>query len=147
MVIWQGVSRTAPPADDANRYEATACPGGRAPHAWLADGASLYDRLGFDYTLLVLRGSGDAAGSAVANGEDNIATAFAQAAAARGVPLQTFAPASPELREAYGADYALIRPDQVVVWRGDALAADVGTVLDHVTGRASIATVPPHARA
>ena len=32
----------------------TACPGGRAPHLWLADGRSLYDAFGFEFTLLRL---------------------------------------------------------------------------------------------
>ena len=39
-----------------NEYVPTACPGGRPPHAWLADGASLYDRFGFEFTLLDLSG-------------------------------------------------------------------------------------------
>ena len=112
---------TAPPADEPNRYEATACPGGRAPHGWFGDGTSLYDRFGFEYTLLTLRG----AGSGVA--------AWTQAAAARGVPLTTLAPDSDELRDAYRADYALIRPDQVVAWRGDALPSNA--VLDQVSAR------------
>ena len=119
---------TAPPADEANRYEASATPGGRAPHAWLEDGASLYDRFGFDYTLLALRSDGT--GSA----------AFANAARARGVPLTTLAPGSDQLRDAYGADFALIRPDQVVAWRGDASSVDAAAVLDRVLARTA---VPP----
>ena len=43
---------TAPPPDAPNTYQPTACPGGRAPHLWLADGRSLYDTLGFEFTLL-----------------------------------------------------------------------------------------------
>src|SRR6185295_4644830 len=45
---------TAPPPDTVNSYEPTACPGGRAPHLWLGDGRSLYDALGFEFTLLAL---------------------------------------------------------------------------------------------
>ena len=45
---------TAPPPDAANTYQPTACPGGRAPHLWLGDGRSLYDTLGFEFTLLAL---------------------------------------------------------------------------------------------
>src|SRR6185436_902858 len=41
-----------PPADAANSYVPTACPGGRPPHLWLEDGRSLYDRFGFEWTLL-----------------------------------------------------------------------------------------------
>ena len=45
---------TAPPPDAVNSYVPTACPGGRAPHLWLGDGRSLYDALGFEFTLLQL---------------------------------------------------------------------------------------------
>ena len=45
---------TAPPPDTVNNYEATGCPGGRAPHVWLGDGRSLYDKFGFEFTLLQL---------------------------------------------------------------------------------------------
>ncbi|HEX2198661.1 MAG TPA: FAD-dependent oxidoreductase, partial [Burkholderiales bacterium] len=45
---------TQPPPDAANRYVPTACPGGRPPHLWLADGRSLYDVFGFEWTLLCL---------------------------------------------------------------------------------------------
>ena len=115
---------TAPPPDEANHYEATACPGGRAPHAWLDDGASLYDRFGFDYTLLVLRDEG-----AVVN-------PFAKAAAARSLPVTalTLPAGVPRdgVRDLYRANYALIRPDQVVAWRGDVLPANPDAVFDQM---------------
>ena len=115
---------TAPPPDEPNRYEATACPGGRAPHAWLDDGASLYDRFGFEYTLLVM------------HDEVEAAARFANAAATRRLPLTLLAlpagVARDGLRELYGAGHALIRPDQVVAWRGDALPAEPGAMFDHL---------------
>ncbi|MGC2779916.1 MAG: FAD-dependent oxidoreductase, partial [Bradyrhizobium sp.] len=48
---------TQPPPDAANVYVPSACPGGRAPHAWLEQGVSLYDRFGFEWTLLRFEGS------------------------------------------------------------------------------------------
>src|SRR5687768_15511709 len=45
---------TAPPPDTPNVYVASARPGGRPPHLWLADGRSLYDCFGFEWTLLRL---------------------------------------------------------------------------------------------
>ena len=39
-----------------------------------------------------------------------------------------------EARDLYGADLALIRPDQVVAWRGNS-DADAETVIATVTGR------------
>jgi len=39
-------------------------------------------------------------------------------------------------REAYRARLALVRPDQYVVWTGDAAPADVPRLLRRVVGRA-----------
>jgi hypothetical protein len=39
-----------------------------------------------------------------------------------------------EARDLYGADLALIRPDQIVAWRGNE-ARDAATVLRRATGR------------
>ncbi|HEX5957517.1 MAG TPA: FAD-dependent monooxygenase, partial [Hyphomicrobiaceae bacterium] len=105
---------TAPPPDAANDYTPTACPGGRAPHVWLADGRSLYDTFGFEWTLLQLRR------------DSQVADDIAKAARALGLDLTVVRIERDDLRDLYGADAALIRPDQVVAWRGsmpcDALA-------------------------
>ncbi|MBC7380822.1 MAG: FAD-dependent oxidoreductase, partial [Burkholderiaceae bacterium] len=45
---------TSPPPDTANAYIPSATPGGRPPHAWLADGQSLYDTFHSGWTLLAL---------------------------------------------------------------------------------------------
>ena len=111
----------APPPDKVNTYEATACPGGRAPHLWLADGRSLYDALGFEFTLLAL------------GGKPVDTTPFRAAAEALGMPLSVVPIESAEARDLYGADLALIRPDQIVAWRGDS-ATDATAVLRRATG-------------
>jgi 2-polyprenyl-6-methoxyphenol hydroxylase-like FAD-dependent oxidoreductase len=110
---------SAPPPDAADRYVPTACPGGRAPHLWLDDGVSLYDRFGFEWTLLQLAG--------------NAAQPWHDAARRRALPLERLQLPSEELRELYGADLALIRPDQVVAWRGTA-ATDPESVLRRLLG-------------
>ncbi|MDB5965744.1 MAG: hypothetical protein JWQ72_2244 [Polaromonas sp.] len=113
---------STPPPDSAGTYEPTASPGGRAPHAWLEDGSSLYDHFGFEWTLLVL-------------GDDTPdATAFTREAAACRLDLKVLAQPSAALRDLYGAPLALVRPDQVVAWRGydGAMAAQV---LAQATGR------------
>jgi hypothetical protein len=106
---------TVPPPDAVNSYQPTGCPGGRAPHLWLGDGRSLYDALGFEFTLLQL-------GARPAD-----PAPFRAAADAMNMPLSVVAVASDEARELYGADLALIRPDQIVAWRGNSTsgAADV----------------------
>jgi hypothetical protein len=87
---------TPPPPDTANSYAPTACPGGRAPHLWLDEATSLYDRFGFEWTLLSL----------------------GQVPAMEAPDLKMVALENEEARDLYGADYALIRPDQIVAWRG-----------------------------
>jgi 2-polyprenyl-6-methoxyphenol hydroxylase-like FAD-dependent oxidoreductase len=82
-------------------------PGARLPHAWLAQGRSLYDELGPDMTLLVL-----------ADGREAEAERLAAAAQAVGVPLRVLRLAGQRL-EGYGADLLLVRPDQHIAWLGD----------------------------
>ena len=112
----------APPPDAANIYIPTACPGGRAPHLWLADGRSLYDLFGDEFTLLRLGKKPPAA------------TAFIQAASALGLPLSVVDIATDDARELYEADLALIRPDQIVAWRGGS-ADNAMRVLRRTSGR------------
>ena len=102
-----------PPSDAANVYVPCACPGGRAPHAWLEDNVSLYDLFGFEWTLLQF---GD-----VASADRLIETARAWGADLKLVRLP------PSLRDLYEADLALIRPDQIVAWRGS--ASQAGTLV------------------
>lgn len=117
-----------PPPDAAGTYMPTASPGGRAPHAWLEDGTSLYDSFGFEWTLLVL-------------GPNVSATqAFIDAAAALGLDLKVVAQASAALRDLYEAPLALIRPDQIVAWRGSK-ADGAMQVLMQATGHARAAMV------
>ena len=112
---------TKPPPDAANSYVPTACPGGRAPHLWLGDGRSLYDILGFEFTLLQL-------GAKPAD-----AAPFRAAANALNLPLTVVAITGKEARDLYQADLALIRPDQIVAWRGDT-ASDADSVLRRASG-------------
>ena len=94
----------APPEDLVNEYRPSGVPGGRAPHLWIGD-ASLYDRFGREFTLLRLGGASPAD--------------WQGAATKLGMPLATLDLAHlPQARELYGADLALIRPDQHIAWRG-----------------------------
>jgi hypothetical protein len=115
---------TSPPPDSPNSYVPTACPGGRAPHLWLADGRSLYDALGFEFSLLVLSRSADSG-------------PFRAAADLLRVPLSIVPLDEPGARDLYGADLALIRPDQIVAWRGDSPAEAV-RVLRRATGHPDV---------
>ena len=113
---------TAPPPEHPSNYVPSAVPGCLAPHLWLTDGSSLYDHFGQGYTMLVT------------DGHDTPVDVLTRAAAARAMPLTVVAPGDERLRQAYAARFALIRPDQHVAWRGDALPADPTALLDRVTG-------------
>jgi hypothetical protein len=102
---------TPTPADDANVYTASAKPGGRPPHVWLADGRSLFDTFGRDWTLLVLQP------------RTREVSAWQAQASQRGLDLQVVEMHNPDLLALYGAPLVLIRPDQVVAWRGDSEAS------------------------
>ncbi|WP_186084904.1 FAD-dependent monooxygenase [Burkholderia gladioli] len=101
----------AAPPDAANLYLPSARAGHRAPHVWLADGASLYDRLGPGFTLLCTGAEGAAFDPQAVQ---RAARALPQLAVLR---LDDEA----ELAQVYQARYVLIRPDQHVAWRGRAL--------------------------
>src|SRR5262249_40363395 len=112
---------TTPPSDTANSYVPTACPGGRAPHEWLSDDRSLFDLLGVEFTLLRLGPHG------------SNSDAFLSTAAALRIPLLVVDIQTPEARDLCGAELVLVRPDQVVAWRGNERAQPEG-VLRRVTG-------------
>jgi 2-polyprenyl-6-methoxyphenol hydroxylase-like FAD-dependent oxidoreductase len=110
------------PPDSANSYTPTAAPGGRAPHAWLDDSQSLFDRFGFEWTLLRLGESPPSADRLFA------------AAAAVGMQLASVAVPSDALCRLYEVPLALIRPDQIVAWRGTD-DRDAAQVIARVLGR------------
>jgi 2-polyprenyl-6-methoxyphenol hydroxylase-like FAD-dependent oxidoreductase len=97
---------TAPPRDEANVYVACAKPGGRAPHAWLSHDTSLYDCFGFEWTLLRFSTAEKANG-------------LIEAAAEAGVDLKVLDLPADGIRDIYGADLVLVRPDQIVAWRSN----------------------------
>ena len=136
-----GDGEGAPPYTMAT-FTPSTVPGCRTPHVFLADGTSLYDRLGPDYTLLRFDPTLDV-GPLVAEG------------ARQGLPLTVL-----DIGGNLGADgpgvYAshplvISRPDQHVAWRGSAVPADAvrlvarlrGAARDETTeGEPSVPSVP-----
>jgi 2-polyprenyl-6-methoxyphenol hydroxylase-like FAD-dependent oxidoreductase len=96
----------APPYDYID-YTSSTFPGVRLPHAWLPDGSAVQDRIGDGYTLLRLGGS------------TADPSPLAQAFAARGAPFAALDLAGKAVRDIYGYDLVLVRPDLHVVWRGN----------------------------
>ena len=113
---------TNPPPDSAVDYVPSACPGGRAPHVWLDDGASIHDRFGKWFTLLKF-------GMA-----DTNTASFEAAASTQNVPLDIIDISEQAARDLYQCGFALIRPDHHVAWRGDALPADAAALIRQVSG-------------
>ena len=113
---------SAPPSDHFMLYLPSAHPGCLAPHLWLVDGSSLYDHFGDGFTLLMTEGT-----AADAN-------AFLATAKKRGVPVKFLTLPDLRLRGRYEARFALIRPDQHVAWRGNAMPDDADSLIATVLG-------------
>jgi 2-polyprenyl-6-methoxyphenol hydroxylase-like FAD-dependent oxidoreductase len=92
---------------DPVAYEPTTLPGARLPNVYFADGAPLHDRLGRWFSLLAF--------------DDASADHIATAAARCDIPLEVVRIADPEIAKIYQAKLVLVRPDQHVCWRGNAL--------------------------
>lgn len=114
-----GAQRPDPAMRD---YVPTARPGARAPHAWLADGRSLYDLFGAGFTLLSF---GEGAGPDLLRAEAD--------AASLDIPLKIVRIDDARIASLYERGLALIRPDQHVAWRGDLWPG--AAILERATGR------------
>jgi 2-polyprenyl-6-methoxyphenol hydroxylase-like FAD-dependent oxidoreductase len=112
------------PPDVPTVYVPSGKPGGRAPHVWRPDGSSLFDHFGFDWTLLSFVSA------------ELVPGVFRDEAARRGIDLVHLDLHDDLIAcDLYEANYALIRPDQIVAWRGQtADAASVAQLFDRVLG-------------
>ncbi len=98
------------PTDQANAYLPSTRPGGRLPHRWLNGERSLYDQLGFEWTVL-------APPHAVAEAER-----LARAGHAAGLAVTVLTLAAEESGDLLDDGLLLVRPDQIVAWRGTDVA-------------------------
>jgi 2-polyprenyl-6-methoxyphenol hydroxylase-like FAD-dependent oxidoreductase len=122
VVVPDGRARKDP---EVAVYEPSSHAGARLPHVWLPDGTSIYDLLGAGFTLLRLSPGAPTA-------------PLTEAAARTGVPVQVLDLAHlPRLRALYEADLVLVRPDQHVAWRGQAVE-DADALLHRVVGAAVV---------
>ena len=111
-----------PTVPQVTTYEPTSTPGARLPHGWLADGVSLYDRLGPALTLLRLDPGIDVG-------------PLTAAAADLGIPLAELDVDPTRLPHDYAVPLYLVRPDPHVAWRGTTVPAQPRALLARVTGR------------
>lgn len=112
---------TPVPPDDWHHYTPNATPGARAPHVWLEDGVSIFDRFGRDFTLVRFN-------------PGVCSEAIGAAARKLGLPLAVIDVASEEARDLYARDLVLVRPDHHVAWRGNSEPGDAEAVLACVAG-------------
>ena len=110
------------PLDSAVDYVPSGSPGGRAPHTWLEDGASILDKFGQWFTLLKF-------------GLDDIdTTPFQNMAQTLNIPLTVVQISEPNAQKLYGCGLVLVRPDGHVAWRGNTLPNVLKGLLRTVSG-------------
>lgn len=109
------------PGYSMGSFTPSTVPGCRLPHIDLGGGQSLYDLLGPGFTVI----RRDPAAPI---------TPLEQATAARGVPLTLVDLGPDQTDPAYSTRLMIVRPDQHIVWRGDALPPDPGALIDLLRG-------------
>ncbi len=103
-------------------YVPTTWPGTRLPHVWLRDGTAVHDRIPDGYSLLRLgRSTLDISG-------------LERALAETGAPFSTVTIDDDRVRDVYGYDLILIRPDLHVAWRGHTPPREPAQLAALVTG-------------
>lgn len=119
---------TPTPPDAMNVYVPNASPGGRVPHMWLHDGRSVFDLFGFEWSLLVVDGRGgrDVAG-------------FQDAAHQLGIDLSIVDLSAEDASAVYDGELLLVRPDQIVAWRGAAGSVDAKGLFRELMGHGAAA--------
>lgn len=111
----------AGPSLDWRNYRPSTRPGSRPPSVYLDDGTAIFDLFGKGFTLLNFSGADVSALIAVAKTAN--------------VSLKIINIQDEYARDIYERDLVLIRPDQIVCWRGDELPVDAAGLLNTVTGR------------
>ena len=110
------------PSYDMGSFEPSTAPGCRLPHFRLADGVSIYDRLGPDYTLIRFSAQADTG-------------PLTAAATAAGLPLTVVDAETPD-PELFRHALMIVRYDEHIVWRGDRAPADVQDLIQRLRGAA-----------
>jgi FAD-dependent monooxygenase len=129
-IIIPDAEESTEPEWSPSAYAPTTWPGSRPPHVFLSDGHAVFDDFGQDWTLITFDESSHAY------------THFQAAAARLSVPIKCLSLSNePLARVLYERNLVLIRPDQHVAWRANALGteAEAEHILKVVTGHVDAA--------
>jgi 2-polyprenyl-6-methoxyphenol hydroxylase-like FAD-dependent oxidoreductase len=110
------------PEHRVGEYNPNVWPGSRLPHCWLDDGSALQDQLPETYVLLSL-------------GNKSLDTSkLRQSYEKIGAPVAEVRIESNRLRDLYGFDLLVLRPDMHVAWRGNDAAPNPQEIASISTG-------------
>jgi len=119
IVIPDGTEETL---DNPRKYIPTARPGHRAPHIWLEEGVSIYDKFNQNFTLLVFT-------------EDLIeAKKLISKAKSISLPIHLLQINDKDVLNLYVNKYVIIRPDLMVAWRSDYIPDNSIDILNTIIG-------------
>ena len=119
IVISDGTEETI---DNPRKYIPTARPGHRAPHIWLEEGVSIYDKFNKNFTLLVFT-------------EDLIdAKKLISKAESIALPIHLLQINDKDVLNLYLNKYVIVRPDLMVAWRSDYIPDNSIDILNTIIG-------------
>ena len=110
------------PEHRVGEYHPNVWPGSRLPHCWLDDGTAIQDHLPETYILLSL------------GTEPPDTTNIRRSFEATGAPVTEVKVESDRVRDLYGFDFLVLRPDMHVVWRGTELPRNTPEIVSIATG-------------
>ena len=110
------------PEHRVGEYHPNVWPGSRLPHCWLDDGTAIQDHLPETYILLSL------------GTKPPDTTRIRKSFEATGAPVTEVRVESDRVRDLYGFDFLVLRPDMHVVWRGTQVPRNALEIASIATG-------------
>ena len=119
IIIPDGTDETS---DNPRKYIPTARPGHRAPHIWLEEGVSIYDKFGKNFTLLVFIKS------------DALIKIFLSEANRINVPIKLLEIENDYAHKLYKSSFVIVRPDLMIAWRSNSMPSNPLDLLNIIRG-------------
>ncbi|HCL68026.1 MAG TPA: 2-polyprenyl-6-methoxyphenol hydroxylase [Gammaproteobacteria bacterium] len=117
------------PEHRVGEYHPNVWPGSRLPHCWLDDGSAIQDHLPESYILLSL------------GNKELDATEIRKSFEAIGAPVAGVQVRSERIRDLYGFDLLVLRPDMHVVWRGTEAPQNAREIASIATGHGRLDSI------